>query len=845
MNKQQKGLFHGKRVLAYLLSLYITIMSVSMESLAASASAGDAYNPAAGTVDADPSQAVPPAGTVSFQYDTDTGLYAASYTGSSGITVVLTYAPGVFPEYAVLDAKEITAPAVLNKIDQAMALQAEDEDNPFAGDKGNLRTVSFDIKILVPALAANDEAASGAGTSGSDMEDVSGGGDAAAAPPIIWEWIEVQPDTTVGNPQVTFTGAAIEEAIADNRTTLEVFHMADSEEEIVQTQATDLEPQVIPSEVSDEGSEGEVMFEAEHFSVIVLALYETNLIVWDGGTQSTQTLTDCTVEVKGTVTLTGQLTISGTVKFVGNGTIQRAAAFNDDNMIYVSGGADLIIDGITVDGNNVSVSGYRGIYVSDNGSTVTMESGSIKNHVNTTANITDYGGSAVYLRATSGQSTFTMNGGSISNNKALAYGGAISIQGSADLGYGGHFIMNSGTISGNSVTSTTSENGGAAIFARGFFTMTGGRITGNTTSINGGTIYSSSYAITNLEGGTISGNTSNYPDEDGYDRDIFYSSMRSNGNGNLIMSGEAEVGYMLISLANRELYANITSPLQNTIILSFRGTVEDVGNGTIVAQGTETYALTVADMQKITLGSPSGTYYLALDKANNQIKLSTEEIDYSSYYPVKIYVEKNSSSWSDHGKTLSLKTGEGILIDSATSSTALVELMAPVGTYNLFDGDTDTGVDVIVTTAGATVNHEFESGGGSADTSEPGLTADSVERSDLSNGEVAFTSNEVGTYAWGFAENSLTNTGNTMGIGSHTIEVSGLFDFRAQTIYIQGTDAAGNQSEILEVTIPAWITVPVLGRISISSWLVGDTILLNAPSITWTNGTNQSAGWLT
>jgi hypothetical protein len=373
--------------------------------------------------------------------------------------------------------------------------------------------------------------------------------------------------------------------------------------------------------------------------------------------------------------------------------------------------------------------------------------------------------------------------------------------------------------------------------------MTGGTISGNTSGIRGGAVYSSSYAITKLEGGTISGNTSTYSNNGGYDRDVFYSSLSSEGTGNLEMSGEVEVGYMLISLANRELYANITSPLQNSITLSFSGTVED---GTIVAQGTDDYALTVADMQKITTGlTGDTTYYLALDKANNQIKLSTTYINYSAYYPVKIYVEKNGSSWSGHGKTLSLKTEGGILIDSATSSTALVELMAPAGTYNLFDGNTDTRIDIEVKEAGATVDYEVEDGDDNPDTSLPGLTAGSVTRTNASEGEVTFTSNEVGTYAWGTAQDSLTNTGNTMRIGSHTIAVSGLSGHAPRTIYIQGTDGAGNRSAILEMTIPAWITVPLLGRISISSWLVGDTVLLNAPSITWNNGTNLAAGWLT
>ena len=99
-------------------------------------------------------------------------------------------------------------------------------------------------------------------------------------------------------------------------------------------------------------------------------------------------------------------------------------------------------------------------------------------------------GGGVYI---SGNSTFTMNGGTISGNTATT-GGGVGVDND------GTFTMNGGTISGNSAT-----NGG--VYVRyGTFTMSGGTISGNTASGSGGGVYIYDSTFTML-GGTISGNT--------------------------------------------------------------------------------------------------------------------------------------------------------------------------------------------------------------------------------------------------------------------------------------------------------------------------------------------------
>jgi hypothetical protein len=91
--------------------------------------------------------------------------------------------------------------------------------------------------------------------------------------------------------------------------------------------------------------------------------------------------------------------------------------------------------------------------------------------------------------------TFTMNGGTISENTASDAAGGV-------YAYSGRFTMNGGTISGNKAK----NGGGVFVFARGTFTMTLGTIEKNTATNNGGGVgvHEGSFTMT---GGTISGNT--------------------------------------------------------------------------------------------------------------------------------------------------------------------------------------------------------------------------------------------------------------------------------------------------------------------------------------------------
>ena len=102
-------------------------------------------------------------------------------------------------------------------------------------------------------------------------------------------------------------------------------------------------------------------------------------------------------------------------------------------------------------------------------------------------------GGGVYI---SGNSTFTMNGGTISGNTAT-FGGGVGVD-----NYG-TFTMNGGTISGN----TANFDGGGVELVNGTFTMTGGTISGNSAYDWGGGVYVRNNSTFTMEGGTITDNT--------------------------------------------------------------------------------------------------------------------------------------------------------------------------------------------------------------------------------------------------------------------------------------------------------------------------------------------------
>ena len=171
------------------------------------------------------------------------------------------------------------------------------------------------------------------------------------------------------------------------------------------------------------------------------------------------------VNNNGTFTMSGG-TISGN-SAEGNGDVYGGGVYNYGNFTMSGGviGGENGADGNTAkDGGGVHV--YSG--------TFTMESGTISNN-KATGSL--YGGGGVNLVSGS----FTMSGGKITRNQATGFSG-----GGVKVNSGKTFTMSGGSITENS---SAQEGGGVFVYQNGSFVMQGGSITGNHSEMNGGGVY--------------------------------------------------------------------------------------------------------------------------------------------------------------------------------------------------------------------------------------------------------------------------------------------------------------------------------------------------------------------
>lgn len=227
----------------------------------------------------------------------------------------------------------------------------------------------------------------------------------------------------------------------------------------------------------------------------------TDVTMADGDTLN-GIVSNCTVTIpSGTsVTVTGQITISGTVNFVGGGTLIRGGSFSNASMIRVNSGAVLNIgtsgvDGVTIDGNSANVSSNGGGIDCVGGTVNLYNQACLTRH--TILKLDPFGG-AVFVE------TGTLNmysGASITYCSATASSSSTSYGGGGVAIYeGAIFNMYGGTISDNRAPSQAPGTGGGGVYNRGAFNMSGGTISNNYTGRNGGAVH--------LDGGTNTNKTS-------------------------------------------------------------------------------------------------------------------------------------------------------------------------------------------------------------------------------------------------------------------------------------------------------------------------------------------------
>ena len=209
----------------------------------------------------------------------------------------------------------------------------------------------------------------------------------------------------------------------------------------------------------------------------------------------------------GTAQNTGVIDVDGGLFTMKGGTISEIIGSGVGyGAVYVQNGGTFRMNGGEISDCKVR-NQYSGAVVLAKG-TMTMDKGEIDG--NTAINFNSAGGVLV-----NNDSTFTMTGGTISNNSANRGGGVLVRE-------NGQFTMTDGTISGNTarvqysgIDKPNAGGGGVFVEDKASFTMSGGTITANTTNGMGGGVAT---AVLNesdttgggrfsMTGGTISENT--------------------------------------------------------------------------------------------------------------------------------------------------------------------------------------------------------------------------------------------------------------------------------------------------------------------------------------------------
>lgn len=343
---------------------------------------------------------------------------------------------------------------------------------------------------------------------------------------------------------------------------------------------------------------------------VALAAEINDAVIMENGTVTNP----ASLTINETTTLNVPITVkSGYARITGGGTLVRGSSLTGA-MITVESGATLILDNVTVDGEQISGSGYRGIYV--DGTLIMGQGAVLKNHYNSSSE-----GSALHIAS---NAKVEMNGGEIANNSSYNYGN-IYIYDNAQ------FTMNGGEIHDNTLTCNGEYGGGAFYVRGGTLTVNGGSIYNHTNiTSRGGAIYCSSYGTVYLNGGTIEKNTV----ASGKLGDAIYYSNREGNAGQLYIGGTTLItdSIYLGSSDTNVKYPYITSVIKNPLSLMVPSDSEE---GRVIAVG-HNYKLTEADMENVTLQvrNSATPYYAKLDAEKNQLVMTATKQTYEKKYYV-------------------------------------------------------------------------------------------------------------------------------------------------------------------------------------------------------------------
>ncbi len=404
---------------------------------------------------------------------------------------------------------------------------------------------------------------------------------------------------------------------------------------------------------------------------LAFAAENADSVVWnDGDTVGEITISqDTDIVVKGTVTVTKSIKITGgNVSVSGGGKLMRAASNSGNNLFNIISGNVTFTD-ISIDGNNMEVTAYSAIEA--RGGNIVINDGTvIENNIKRKYINRTVGGAAI---CAVGAAEISMNGGILQNNTSHRRGGAVYLEN------GAIFNMNGGTVKNNKTepdTDSDSVYGGGAFYVRDAeLNITGGSIVNNAATLyrgNGGGIYNSSYGTTRITGGYISGNTANLSGNG-----IYHSSKEGTAAVFEIGGGTNVEDDIYLSSDNAYKYSKITSKLQSNI----KFTVGDNSYDRVIAEGSN-YTLTYADMAKMQVTNSD----MALSLENNQIRLTqTANNTYTLYFGY----DANGGNGTPESKELTMIEGA----DYPTETVDFTVIPTRAG-YTFLGWDTDRSAAV-------------------------------------------------------------------------------------------------------------------------------------------------------
>ena len=412
----------------------------------------------------------------------------------------------------------------------------------------------------------------------------------------------------------------------------------------------------IADNTSDSGRGGAIAFEAGKTLTLQNACTVSGNTAQNGG---------------GAVYIAGGTFEADGVTFKGNrshgkgGAICAEKTGTSPSIVRIKGGA---VGGTGANEPNKSGTGANGggIFIDGDGCTL-----DVTNNASITGNEAQHGG-GIFAK---GQAKVTIDGGTISSNKAQNGNGGgahikdsgttLTLKGGAAIngnsvqsgtgsgggvfmqGDGSIFTMESGTISNN----TAIDKGGGVTVYGGTFTMTGGIISGNT-AVSGGGIATTKESSFDFIGGTISGNSA------GIGKGVYIQYFT--GTGKMTMSGGAKVD------SNNDVHLNTNTSGTAHAFITVTGALSNspaatltMDNGAGYTEGREVvkggvYTLTGSDVARFPITAQTAPAQnwttelignaLKLKKSGGGMGMLINGSDNDAWTKLKTEVENSSGS---------------------------------------------------------------------------------------------------------------------------------------------------------------------------------------------------------